>query len=138
MTDNEQIDAELAALDARADEVIETVKKPRRTDSRRTRVERAILYFLLAAMLIGGPAVYVTYKIAHTAEQNLALLCPVFRSVATSTIPPATTPVQGTPTGIQIIGQLRIAYEAYCVPGYGKLPAPTDQRLIDFLRSQGH
>lgn len=119
--------------------VIESIVKPRGQESLRDRLERWFLYFVIVAVFVGGPSLYVVYKIAHSTQQNLSLICPAFKDVANSKIPPATTPVTaGTPASIQVIGDLRIAYLAFCVPKFGVLDPVADPRLAAFLKSRGH
>lgn len=95
---------------------------------------------VVALLVLGAVSLVLAFTAKSTADStdaNLHLTCPAFRDVATSVIPPATAPTKGTPTGIQIIGDLRIAYLAYCVPRYGPLPpVQNDQRLIDYLKSK--
>lgn len=112
---------------------------PKARESTRDRIERYVLYFVLLAVFVGGPSVYVTYKLAHTTQENLSALCPAFRDIATVTIPPPTPsapPATGTPTSVQIVGDFRNAYDASCVSTYGPLPVETDNRVLEYLASK--
>lgn len=112
------------AADAHEAAVVETVAKgPRSVETTREKVERWILYFVLAAVFVVGPAVYLTYRFAHATDSSLHTQCRFYYGVALVSGP--TIPKQTTAVGLAILSGGRVAYEGLgCTPPQGQPQIP--------------
>lgn len=103
------------------------------------RVERVILYVLVAAALIGAFVLVSVRQTANGAEASLRLFCPAWHDVASAVIPPPTTPVSGVPFSVQIVADARLAYQgAHCDQTKTGSLTPADPRVAAYLKSIGH
>lgn len=120
-------EAELNLQAERAEQLVHAIAEGTKPQTLRQKIDRAILYFLVGAVVFIGIVVIIVRGTANDTAAALRLSCPAWEDVATAPLAPDTKGL-----GIAIVADARRAYEASCVGKYGQLP-PADPRIMSYL-----